>query len=77
MLTSNGYLRLDPNVLHFAIYTAGIVLARLGKPEAQYCISGLKQYGFAFEEAFEQASEMERIYNQSLVTSGIMRGVEI
>jgi len=77
VLTSNGYLRLDPNVLHFAIYSAGVTLARLGKLEAQYCISGLKQYGLAFEEAFDQASEIERIYTQTLFTeSATIRSVE-
>jgi len=69
VLTSNGYLRLDPNVLHFAIYTAGVALAKLGKLETQYCIEGLQQYGYAFEEAFDQAAEIERIYGQALLAN--------
>lgn len=69
VLTSNGYLRLDPNVLHFAIYTAGVALAKAGKVESQYCIAGLKQYGYAFEEAFDQAAELERLYSQSLLAN--------
>jgi hypothetical protein len=69
VLTSNGYLRLDPNVLHFAIYTAGVALAKLGKLETQYCIEGLRQYGYAFEEAFDQATEIERIYGQALLAN--------
>ena len=52
-------------MLHFAIYAAGMALAKLGKSEAQSCIAGLKQYGYAFEEAFEQASEIERVYAQA------------
>ncbi len=66
MLTSNGYLRLDPNVLHFAVYSAGMLLARQGKPEVQDCIAGLRQYGYAYEEAFDQATEMEKAYSQAV-----------
>ena len=62
MLTTNGYLRLDPNVLHYSIYAAGILLARLGRPEVSNCISGLQQYGFAYEEALDQAAEMNQVY---------------
>lgn len=64
-MTSNGYLRLDPNVLHFAVYTAGMLLAKLGKEEVLDCIAGLKQYGYAYEETFDQAEEMERLYQQN------------
>ena len=42
---------------------SGFLLARLGRPEVQSCISGLRQYSFAYEEAADQASEMTRIYN--------------
>jgi hypothetical protein len=67
---------LDPNVLHFAIYTAGVALAKLGKSEALHCVTGLKQYGFAFEEAFDQANEIERIYNQCLFSGDTLRDME-
>lgn len=42
---------------------SGFLLARLGRPEVQSCISGLQQYSFAYEEAADQANEMARIYN--------------
>jgi hypothetical protein len=41
---------------------AGLLLARLGRPEVINCISGLQQYSFAYEEAAEQANEMQKIY---------------
>jgi len=47
-----------PSCLH-----SGFLLARLGRPEVQSCISGLRQYSFAYEEAADQANEMARIYN--------------
>ena len=47
-----------PTCLH-----SGFLLARLGRPEVQSCISGLQQYSFAYEEAADQANEMARIYN--------------
>ena len=42
---------------------SGLLLAKLGRPEVQSCISGLQQYSFAYEEAADQANEMARIYN--------------
>lgn len=42
---------------------SGFLLARLGRPEVQSCISGLQQYSFAYDEAADQANEMARIYN--------------
>jgi hypothetical protein len=65
VLTSNGYLRLDPNVIHYSTYAAGLLLARLGRPEVVNCIAGLKQYGYAYEEAWDQCVELERIYANS------------
>ncbi|CAE6414702.1 unnamed protein product [Rhizoctonia solani] len=59
VLTTNGYLRLDPNVLHYSTYAAGLLLARQGRPEAVNCITGLRQYAFAYEEAHIQAGEIE------------------
>jgi hypothetical protein len=63
VLASNGYLRLDPNALHYCIYAAGHTLARLGRSEVHSCIDGLRQYGAAYEDAFDQADELERLYN--------------
>ncbi|QRW00019.1 multidrug resistance regulator 2 [Ceratobasidium sp. AG-Ba] len=61
VLTTNGYLRLDPNVLHYSTYAAGLLLARQGRPETVNCITGLRQYAFAYEEAHTQADELESI----------------
>ncbi|KAF8610034.1 hypothetical protein BDV93DRAFT_4989 [Ceratobasidium sp. AG-I] len=61
VLTTNGYLRLDPNVLHYSTYAAGLLLAQQGRPEAVNCITGLRQYAFAYEEAHIQADELESI----------------
>ncbi|KAI5120761.1 hypothetical protein M0805_004725 [Coniferiporia weirii] len=66
VLTSNGYLKLDPAVMHFSCLTAGTLLARLGRPEVTNCIAGLKQYNYAYEEAGEEAIEMERVYAGAL-----------
>ncbi|EJC98863.1 uncharacterized protein FOMMEDRAFT_95450 [Fomitiporia mediterranea MF3/22] len=66
VLTSNGYLKLDPAVMHFSCLTAGTLLARLGRPEVTNCIGGLKQYNYAYEEAGDEAIEMERIYSNAL-----------
>lgn len=48
--------------MHFSCLTSGTLLARLGRPEVSNCIAGLKQYGYAYEEASEEATEMERTY---------------
>ncbi|KAL5512814.1 hypothetical protein ACEPAG_3080 [Sanghuangporus baumii] len=66
VLTSNGYLKLDPAVMHFSCLTSGTFLARLGRPEVSNCIAGLKQYNYAYEEAGEEAIEMERVYSTAL-----------
>ncbi|KAJ3568118.1 hypothetical protein NP233_g5927 [Leucocoprinus birnbaumii] len=63
VLTSNGYLRLDPAVMHVSCIQAGTLLARLGRPEVQNCIAGLEQYSYSYEEAGDQATEMRRVYN--------------
>ncbi|PPQ89644.1 hypothetical protein CVT25_013831 [Psilocybe cyanescens] len=64
VLTSNGYLRLDPAVMHISCILAGTLLARLGRPEVANCIAGLKQYSYAYEEAGDQANEMSRLFNR-------------
>lgn len=46
-------------MLHYSTYAAGLLLARQGRPEAVNCISGLRQYAFAYEEAHIQADELE------------------
>lgn len=61
-MTSNGYLKLDPAVMHIGCILAGTFLARLGRPEVSNCIAGLEQYSFSYEEAGEQAREMRRVY---------------
>ncbi|TFK73576.1 hypothetical protein BDN72DRAFT_814134 [Pluteus cervinus] len=63
VLTSNGYLRLDPAVMHVSCIQAGTLLARLGRPEVSNCIAGLEQYSHSYEEAGDQAAEMRRLYN--------------
>ncbi|EIN12374.1 hypothetical protein PUNSTDRAFT_49613 [Punctularia strigosozonata HHB-11173 SS5] len=62
VLASNGYLRLDPAVMHVSCIQAGTVLARLGRPEVSNCIAALDQYSYAYEEAGEQGSEIKRAY---------------
>ena len=56
---------------------SGFLLARLGRPEVQSCISGLQQYSFAYEEATDQANEMARIYNAGGEELTHMAGVGI
>ncbi|KAG2009870.1 hypothetical protein CC2G_012747 [Coprinopsis cinerea AmutBmut pab1-1] len=63
VLTSNGYLRLDPAVMHVSCIHAGTFLARLGRPEVSNCIAGLEQYSHSYEEAGDQAQELRRIFN--------------
>lgn len=36
-------------------------MARQGRPEAVNCITGLRQYAFAYEEAHIQADELEAV----------------
>jgi hypothetical protein len=62
VLTKNGYLRLDPAVMHVSCNYAGILLARFGRPEVQNCIEGLDQYSYSYEEAADQAQELRRLF---------------
>ncbi|KAG6896452.1 hypothetical protein C0992_008175 [Termitomyces sp. T32_za158] len=66
VLTTNGYLRLDPAVMHVSCIQAGTLLARLGNENVKACISGLEQYSHSYEEAGEQAAEMRRVYEAAL-----------
>ena len=52
--------------MHFSCLTSGTFLSRLGRPEVSNCIAGLKQYNYAYEEAGEEAVEMERVYSAVL-----------
>lgn len=65
VLTTNGYLRLDPNVLHFPVYEAGVLLAQLGRPEVLTCVAGLRQYGISAEQCYDEADMMESIYEDA------------
>ncbi|KAK2465221.1 hypothetical protein APHAL10511_002575 [Amanita phalloides] len=65
VLTTNGYLKLDPAVMLYSCNQAGMLLARLGRPEVSHCSAGLEQYSAAYEEAGEQAVEMRRIFHQA------------
>ncbi|KAF9242578.1 hypothetical protein BU15DRAFT_72694 [Melanogaster broomeanus] len=66
VLTSNGYLKLDPAVMHVSIIQAGWLLARLARPEVQNCIEGLEQYSYAYEETKETARQIKHEYQQTL-----------
>ena len=52
--------------MHFSCLTSGTLLARLGRPEVSNCIGGLKQYSYAYDEAGDEAIEMERTYHGAL-----------
>ncbi|KAH9890013.1 hypothetical protein C8Q73DRAFT_747714 [Cubamyces lactineus] len=65
VLTTNGYLRLDCAVMHVSCIQAGMLLARLGRPEVTNCINGLEQYSYAYEECADQAAEIKRIFQQA------------
>ncbi|EJT98726.1 hypothetical protein DACRYDRAFT_110626 [Dacryopinax primogenitus] len=68
LLTSHGYLRLDYNVLHYAIYAAGLTLAREGAPETVNCIAGLRQYSSAYPDAGPEADHISTIFAQTTMT---------
>jgi hypothetical protein len=54
--------RLDPAVMHVSCTQAGMLLARLGRPEVTNCVRGLEQYSHAYEEAGDHAQEMKRVH---------------
>jgi hypothetical protein len=58
-----GKQRLDTAVMHVSCIQAGMLLARLGRPEVANCIAALQQYSYAYEEAAEQGNEIERMFN--------------
>jgi hypothetical protein len=51
--------------MHVSCIQAGNLLARFGRPEVSNCIAALQQYSYAYEEAAEQGSEIERTYAAS------------
>lgn len=51
--------------MHFSIYAAGKLLAEFGREEVNMCIRGLQQYGVSYEDAFDQAAEIQRMYAAS------------
>ncbi|VDB91906.1 unnamed protein product [Peniophora sp. CBMAI 1063] len=62
VLTKNGYLRLDPAIMHISCINAGSLLARFGRIEVENCVAGLDQYAYSYCEAGEQARDLERTY---------------
>lgn len=48
--------------MHFAIYAAGMLLAEYGREEVAMCIRGLQQYGISYDDALDQAVEIQRVY---------------
>lgn len=48
--------------MHYSIYSAGKLLAEFGREEVIMCIRGLEQYGLSYEDAFEQAEEIQQMY---------------
>lgn len=61
VLCDNGYLRLEAAIMKWAMSEAGFCLTRFKRPEVTSIIEGLRQYGQAFEECYEQANELERM----------------
>ena len=52
--------------MHVSCIQAGMLLARLGRPEVTNCITGLEQYAYAYEECAEQAAEIKRVYGAAV-----------
>ncbi|KAF9220971.1 hypothetical protein BS17DRAFT_293506 [Gyrodon lividus] len=67
VLTANGYLKLDPAVMHVSIRQAGFFLAHLARPEVQNCIEGLEQYSYAYEETKKIAQDIRGNYERALI----------
>lgn len=61
VLTTNSYLRLDPNVLFASIREGGRYLAKMGRKEVGPCIAALRQYGMSFEEAFDEVEHLGKL----------------
>ncbi|WVR05392.1 hypothetical protein IAU60_002406 [Kwoniella sp. DSM 27419] len=67
VLMENGYLKLDPLIIHQPIYEAGLYLSARGREEYQVCAAGLRQYSQTFPALWNQADELERVYG---ITTG-------
>lgn len=79
VLCNNGYLRLEAGILKFSMTEAGYCLSRFRRTEISSIIDGLRQYGQAFEECYEQANELERLasaYMPIRADSGLFGGDE-
>ena len=61
MLTNFKYLQNDSGIMKYALCEAGFCLTQFQRPEVYKIIQGLRQYGQAFEECYEQADELERL----------------
>lgn len=48
--------------MHFSIYAAGKLLAEFGREEVTMCIRGLQQYGISYDDALDQAAEIQQMY---------------
>jgi hypothetical protein len=53
--------------MHYSIYAAGKLLAEFGREEVTMCIRGLQQYGISYEDALDQAAEIQRMYASTRV----------
>ncbi|KAF5369556.1 hypothetical protein D9758_002551 [Tetrapyrgos nigripes] len=56
--------KLDPAVMEYSCIAAGLLLAKMGRPEVTTCISGLEQYSHSYEEAGEAAQEIRQTYER-------------
>lgn len=61
MLHDFDYLQNEAGIMKFTLCEAGYCLTRFKRPEVYMIIDGLRQYGQAFEECYEQADELERL----------------
>ncbi|PWN37300.1 uncharacterized protein FA14DRAFT_107151, partial [Meira miltonrushii] len=61
MLHDFDYLQNEAGIMKFTLCEAGYCLTRFKRPEVYMVIDGLRQYGQAFEECYEQADELERL----------------
>lgn len=61
MLHDFDYLQNEAGIMKFTLSEAGYCLTRFKRPEVYMIIDGLRQYGQAFEECYEQADELERL----------------
>jgi hypothetical protein len=74
VLCDNGYLRLEPGIMKWAMSEAGFCLIRFKRAEVSSIIDGLRQYGQAFEECYEQANELENMAADYLHTGAPKNG---